>query len=235
MTKGLKGKKVEPAKVSKTVVETPDKLNELSQENSQLKSTIEEMKKMIEGLVSKSQEKETVEVIKYVEKEESEYIDIPLNKVIKVMSLYVGGLNLKTSANGKGFRFNNFGDIQPIIYNDLIQIMSYQNRFCNEGYFMILDKEVIKAHALEDNYKKILDAKQIKNILEYDDAKITEFFTSTTQNIRESIISIVVDKINNDNKLDKNKVHLLSELYGADLFAYARGDYEALVNSKIKL
>ena len=219
------------SKKEEVKVETP---NKLEQENSQLKSQLEEMQKMLLELKNNMAVKETAVVKEPIQEPVSEYIDIPLNKVVKVMSLYFGGLNLKVSDNGKTFRFNNFGDMQPILYNDLIQIMNHQHRFCQEGYFMILDKDVIKAHALEDNYKKLLDAKQIQNILEYDDEKITELFTSTTQNIKESIISIVVAKINGDGNVDKNKVHLLGELYGADLFAYARGDYETLVNSKAK-
>lgn len=207
--------------------------NPMQDENLELKNKIEQLEKMIAELTTSKANTEVVKNQK-LEPIDSEYIDIPLNKVVKVMSLYVGGLNLKTSENGKTFRFNNFGDIQPIMYNDLVQIMNHQHRFAKEGYFLILDKDVIKAHTLEDDYKKLLDAKQIQNILDYDDETISQFFKSTTQNIRESIISIVVNKINSETGIDKNKLHLLSELYGADLFAYARGDYETLLNNNIK-
>lgn len=204
--------------------------NDLILENSQLKSEIAEMKKMIFELMSAKKE----EVVKYIEVEKTpEVIDIPLNRVVKVMSLFRGQMTLKTQAHGgKEFQFNGFGNIQPIIYADLLQIVSHQQRFCDEGYFMILDKDVVVANGKEDIYKKFLDKKQIENILAYEDETITSLFSNTTNNIKESIVNIIVNKINSNESIDKNKVHLISDLYGCDLFAYARGDVEALVNSK---
>lgn len=209
---------------------------EVQKENDLLKKQLIEMKNMMESLKSQIEENKNNEITtdKTDSLIEDEYIDIPLNKVIKVVSLYHGGLNLKTSEQGKVFRFNNFGDIQPILYNDLVQIMSHQHRFCKDGYFMILDSDVVKASNLEDAYKKLLSVKQIKNILDYDNDKITEILTSTTKNIKESIIANIVQHINDGKGVDKNKIHHISELYGIDLFAYARGDYEVLVNSQRK-
>ena len=57
---------------------------------------------------------------------------------------------------------------------------------------------------------------------------------TTTKNIKESIIANIVQHINDGKGVDKNKIHHISELYGVDLFAYARGDYEVLVNSQRK-
>ena len=192
------------------------------------------MKKMMEELMS-AKSQEVKEVVKYIEVDKSpEMIDIPLNRVIKVMSLFRGMMTLKTQANnGREFQFNSFGTIQPIIYSDLLQIISHQQRFCDEGYFAILDKDVVIANGKEDVYKKFLDKKQIENILTYDDETITSLFSNTTKNIKESIVAILVAKINGDESVDKNKIHLISDLYGVDLFAYARGDVEVLVNSKI--
>jgi hypothetical protein len=225
-------KKQNEVKSTTTLVDT-----KLQEENNLLKSKLEKMEEMLTSLMKQNQELENrpekiVEVVRDIDKT-PEIVDIPLNKVVKVMSLYTGVMNLKTAENGKIFKFNNFGDVQPIIYNDLIQIMSHQHRFCTEGYFTILDKDVVIAHGLEDNYKKILDKKVIENILTYDEDKIKELFSGTTKNIKESIVSILINKINGNENVDKNKIHIISELYGIDLFAYARGDVDVLVNSKI--
>jgi hypothetical protein len=207
---------------------------DVAAENKELRSTIAEMKKMMEELMA-AKSQDVKEVVKYIEVDRTpEIIDIPLNRVVKVMSLFRGVMTLKTQAsNGREFQFNTFGAIQPIIYSDLLQIMSYQQRFCDEGYFMILDKDVVIANGKEENYKKFLDKKQIENILSYEDETITSLFSNTTKNIKESIVSILVNKINSNESIDKNKIHLISDLYGVDLFAYARGDVEVLVNSKI--
>ena len=222
-------------KINNTPIKPMDKsADSIAVENAELKSTIAEMKKMMEELMA-AKSQEVKEVVKYIEVDKTpEIIDIPLNRVIKVMSLFRGVMTLKTqSNNGREFQFNSFGIIQPIIYSDLLQIMSHQQRFCDEGYFMILDKDVVIANGKEENYKRFLDKKQIENILTYDDETITSLFSNTTKNIKESIVAILVAKINGEESVDKNKIHLISDLYGIDLFAYARGDVEVLVNSKI--
>jgi len=205
-------------KKSEEIIQPEILPNALVEENNYLRTELEQLKAMISNMVKPA--------------ETTQSTDISLNKVVRVMSLFTGGMTLKTSEHGRTFRFNEFGDVQPIIYGDLVQIMSYQHRFCKEGYFAILDKDVIIAQGLEEVYKKILDKKTIENILTFSDDKIRELFLGTTDNIRESIISIVTNKLNGNDSVDKNKVHLLSELCGIDLFAYARGDVEALVNSK---
>jgi len=86
---------------------------------------------------------------------------------------------------------------------------------------------------MEDNYKKILDRKTIENFLGFDDETIKTLYHGTTKNIRDSIVSIIVNKINSEENVDKNKIYVVSDLFGIDLFAYARGDVDVLVNSKI--
>jgi hypothetical protein len=114
--------------------------------------------------------------------------------------------------------------------------MSHQHRFKKNGYFMILDNDVVKAHALEDDYKKILTKQQIENILTFEDDVIRTLFSGTTNVIRETIVTMIMQKINSNEKkdyVDKNKVAILSEIYGKDIYALARNDVEAIVNNNI--
>ncbi len=243
MMKNKKVEKVEKTtKVEKVVnAETKNSLPVENQPNNDiLQLQINELKAMITQLSShNSQLKTELEAksnVVEIPVQQSEIIDIPLNRVVKVVSLYNGGMTLKTAELGKTFRFENFGNLQPIIYADLIQIMSYQHRFTKQGYFMILDNDVVKAHALEDDYKKILTKQQIENILTFEDGVIRSLFSGTTNVIRETIVTMIMQKINSNEKkdyVDKNKVAILSEIYGKDIYALARNDVEAIVNNNI--
>lgn len=185
---------------------------DLAKRNAELEKELEEMKALVAKLMA---EKESA-------KTEENFPDIPMNKPIKVMSLYTGGLNLKKSDDDKTpIRFNRFGEIQPILYMDLIKIISHQRKFFEEGYCVILDKDVIKAHYLEDVMKKILDKETIDKILDYDNDKIKELFLGTTKQLRETIVELIVDKIMRNEYVDRNKVALISELYGRDLYEIA--------------
>ena len=194
------------------------KREQLEKENKMLEKEIQEIKKMLENsLTPKMNMREnTIE-------DDGEIIDIPLNKTVKVINLYFGGLNLKTSeSGGKIFRFNQFGDVRPIIYQDLLQILSLQYRFFTQGYCMILDNDVVKANGLETYYKNILTKKEIENILSYNDKEISDMFSNTTKIIKETIVDILMRKIINKEYVDHNKVRIISEIYGTDIYELAK-------------
>jgi len=193
--------------------------NDLVKRNEELEKELEKMKEMLQKLMAekKVDTKQNSEA-----KEEEVFPEIPMNKPIKVMSLYAGGLNLKRYEDDKTpIRFNMYGETQPILYMDLLKIISHQRKFFEEGYCIVLDKNVIKAHYLEKHMSKILDKKTIDNLLDYDDEKIKDLFNGTTKQIKETIVDLIVDKIIKKEYVDRNKVALISELYGKDLYEIA--------------
>jgi len=204
------------AKTNTKITENID----LVKRNEELERELEELKKKLETLMS--EKVSTVEKNNDIKDENEVFPEIPMNKPIKVMSLYTGGLNLKKYDNDKTpVRFNRFGEVQPILYMDLIKIISHQRKFFEEGYCVILDDEVIKVHYLEKDMEKILDKNTIEKILDYENEKIRDLFVGTTKQIRQTIIDLIIDKIIKKEYVDRNKVALISELYGKDLYEIA--------------
>lgn len=201
---------------TKTIDKTID--NDLIKKNKELEKELARMKKMVQKLKTEKQ----TSIAENNKAEEDILPEIPMNKPIKVMSLYTGGLNLKRYEDDKTpIRFNMYGETQPILYMDLLKIISHQRKFFEEGYCIVLDKNVIKAHYLEKHMSKILDKKTIDNLLDYDDEKIKDLFNGTTKQIKETIVDLIVDKIIKKEYVDRNKVALISELYGKDLYEIA--------------
>lgn len=193
--------------------------NDLVKRNKELEKELEKMKEMLQKLMAekKVDTKQNSEI-----KEEEVFPEIPMHKPIKVMSLYTGGLNLKKYNDDKTpFRFNFFGETQPILYGDLVKIISHQRKFFEEGYCVVLDNDVIKVHYLEKFMKKILDKKTIDKLLEYDDEKIKDLYNGTTKQLKQTIVDLIVDKIVKKEYVDRNKVAVISELYGKDLYEIA--------------
>jgi len=204
------------AKTNTKITENID----LVKRNEELERELEELKKKLETLMS--EKVSAVEKNNDIKDEDEVFPEIPMNKPIKVMSLYTGGLNLKRYEDDKTpIRFNMYGETQPILYMDLLKIISHQRKFFEEGYCIVLDKNVIKAHYLEKHMSKILDKKTIDNLLDYDDEKIKDLFNGTTKQIKETIVDLIVDKIIKKEYVDRNKVALISELYGKDLYEIA--------------
>lgn len=193
--------------------------NDLVKRNEELEKELEKMKEMLQKLMAekKVDTKQNSEI-----KKEEVFPEIPMHKPIKVMSLYTGGLNLKKYNDDKTpFRFNFFGETQPILYDDLVKIISHQRKFFEEGYCIVLDNDVIKVHYLEKFMKKILDKKTIDKLLEYDDEKIKDLYNGTTKQLKQTIVDLIVDKIVKKEYVDRNKVAVISELYGKDLYEIA--------------
>lgn len=194
--------------------------NDLVKKNEELEKELAELKKKLESLLT--EKVTTIQADSINNHEDDIFPEIPMHKPIKVMSLYTGGLNLKKYEDDETpFRFNFFGETQPILYGDLVKIISHQRKFFEEGYCVVLDNDVIKVHYLEKFMKKILDKKTIDKILEYDDEKIKDLYNGTTKQLKQTIVDLIVDKIVKKEYVDRNKVAVISELYGKDLYEIA--------------
>lgn len=149
---------------------------------------------------------------------------IPMHKIIKVVSLYHGVLNLKTSSSDQTtiFKFNHFGDEQPIFYSDLVKAISIQQRFFKDGFCMILDKEVVKAHYLTDAYKNLLNREQIEGFLDFSEQEITIKYPKLTEQQKMSVLESIAIKINAKENIDMNKVDVLSSVSKQDLYDLAK-------------
>lgn len=199
------------AKVEKTVSSESD----LKKENDLLKKQMEElMKKMSE--LEKSQEEDKTSNFKIADDgntDEDDFVDINPLKPIKVISLSDGGVNLKTSNDGsaKKFRLDKFGHTATITYSDLQDVIATCRPFIEDGTVYICDKDVVRNNYLQEHYKHFLSVSTISNILSFPLDQIVEMVTNTTPAIQETIISLLVKKINNNEYVDMNKVDAIGK------------------------
>lgn len=140
---------------------------------------------------------------------------IPLDDLISVMSLIPYTLVLATKPYGQGklTKFERFGQIKKILYKDLIDILETSLRFLEGGYYIILDKRVVKAHGLEESYQKILTKDKILSILNGSSDDYAELYTSCNPMQQEIIVSMIVEKLRDaPESMDMNIVDKISRL-----------------------
>lgn len=144
---------------------------------------------------------------------ESSFKDINPLKPIKVVSLSDGGVSLKTSTNGSGkiFRFDKFGHSITITYSDLQDVIATNRSFIEDGSVYICDADVVKNNYLDEFYNKFLTPEKITNILSFSKEAIADMVRNATPTIQETIISLVVKKINNNEYVDMNKVEVIGK------------------------
>ena len=183
-------------------------LEKLKKENEDLKSQLQ----MILEKLSAQEENEKCEDNPTSSQEEVIYKEINPLRLINVVSLTDGGVSLRTAPNGgKIFRFDKFGHSIPITYTDLQDVIATDRVFIEDGSVYICDEDVVKNNYLEDVYSKFLTVNMINNIFSFPTDKIIEMVSNTTETIQESIISIIVKKINNNEYVDMNKVDAIGK------------------------
>lgn len=221
--------------VEEKVINEDKVIEEKTSENNEL----DEMKKMMQSLmdqlnVLKAENEElknkNVDVVNHNELSEndsyeSDYVEISPNKPIRVISLFKGGLTLKTNQDGSGknFRFDQYGHTRTIAYSDLQDCIAVARNLIEDGYVYICDKDVIRNNYLEDYYKRFLKKEQIDGILGFNDEDVKGMIENTTRPIQETIILNLVDKINRDEYVNRNKVDLIGKCCNptCDIFALA--------------
>jgi hypothetical protein len=200
------------AKTTK-VENTTDVNIDLQKENEELKNKLESMMKMLENLQTpnKTETKTIKEGMNETVVDTIEQID--MNKRITVTSITTGGVNLKTSNDGSArqFRLDKLGQTLPIFYADLVACMNTDRWIFEEGLVYINDPSVVKSEYLEEQYKKFLDINNINHILDFDIPTIKLMISNTTQEIQETIISIIANKFNKGEFIDMNKVDAIEK------------------------
>ena len=170
--------------------------------NAELRAEIEELKaKLAEAQAGASGQKEDV-----IE-------DIPAGKMIRVMSLSDGGVNLSTEPGGHGrtFRLDRFGAQISITYGDLLACLSTSPKTFEDGTVMIMDPAVVKANYLDETYSHILGARIISGILDFTEYEIRHMVSSTTQTIQETIVSLIFKRLQAGESIDLNKLKAIGE------------------------
>ncbi len=202
-------------------ISTKDEVEEATIEKKEVKSTdsdIEALKKQVELLQAMLIANSKIPVAS-----QNDDGHIRSDRNIQVMSLTPNLLNLSTQGKGKGkvFRFYNYGDMKNIVYSDLSDILLNYQRFAENGVFYIFDKEVVKRHGLDFAYENILDKKAIDSFLDKDAKEIQTVFASLSKPQRDAVVTIIVKRIVDGDDVSSNKVNVIKELYGEDIFAMA--------------
>lgn len=139
-----------------------------------------------------------------------------LETEVPVVSMCQGELNLATQGKGQGniYTFTDFGQIIDIPFGDLKDIVQHNQRFANEGYFYIVDEEVVRKLRKTSEYNKMLPPEVIENIFKNDANKIIDLYNMAPRGQKETIIEMIKNKCLQGIDVDANVLVKLGELTG---------------------
>ena len=179
--------------------------------------------KELEDKVARFEAKELAE-------DQGEEIVIGQTDYIKVMSLVPYRLNLCTKEKGQGkvYKFDNLYQVKKIIYSDLVDILEVDHQFLEQGYFIILNPKVVRAHGLDETYEKILPKEKIESIFTNTDEGVA-LFTSANKGQQDIIVDLILQKMVADPKgIDLNLVDKISRISGIKISEKAEESRELL-------
>src|SRR5574344_1909225 len=170
-TTSTRGRKPKP-KVEETVIEQNDMTQMMAKMQEQIlalqKQLAESTEKVEKTDKEKSDLQQLVEALKSNENTETKN----LPKKVKVISLVPNIYNLTTQENGKGkaFTFKEFGQMITMKTSELEEILSIQayRKKAEQGYFYILDKNIVEDQDLTEAYEHISNKEAIEHVMNLD-------------------------------------------------------------------
>ena len=194
------------------------------------KTELENIYKMISDLQNNIKTNSNLVTKKNIEENEEEIYnyeeeEVPLNSYIKVMSLIPYELNISTERHGKGriFTFRGYGKTKRIIYQELEKIIEENRHFLERGFFIILDKRVVRKHGLDDAYKNIMNKEKMDMILlgfqggDVKENDILTFAKSAPKEQQKILATMIIDKRINGETIDLNLFDKLGRIMNMDL------------------
>ena len=196
----------------------PEELEEMNIEKESNEKSLSQLMKDLESLKAelaslKKQEKGLLE------KESSStgrVLDIRPDDSIKVISLCPYKLNLSTKPRGEGriFGFNKFGEVKRIRYGDLVEILEVHSKFLEDGFFAILDEEILRKHGLEESYGRVLTKENIDAIVEHNQSDAVSLFKNANDRQKELIVLMFINKVVSGEEVDLNFLDRISRVAG---------------------
>ena len=139
------------------------------------------------------------------------------NDLIPVMS-GVRGRFLHHSGAGNGvYTFTEFGQVQDIVFKELKHIFNTKRILLEEGYLIILNKDLIKEFRLEEQYKHVVTPKRVNDLLNRSAEELTTFLSGTTKEAQLALLSVAKVKYNTGELDKRSTIQALEEFFDTSL------------------
>ena len=126
----------------------------------------------------------------------------------------INGQLIHHSPVGNGvYKFNGFGQRQNMPYKELKAMNNLVRGTLEEGWIIILNKDLIKEFNLEDEYKKFLTPNRIDEILKMDKNNLTATIKGLPKSMQTTLIDTAKSKYNAGTLDRASVIKVFEELY----------------------
>ncbi len=125
--------------------------------------------------------------------------------MIMVMNGLNGSLTHRSLSTGRVWRFKEFGQIQKIPYSEILSIRYLSAKVFDDGWLVILNKQIQDDFELTEKYKNILTPDNIEEIFNKDVKELEKFVENLPKGMKVSFIS-KARELHSDRKIEKLSV-----------------------------
>lgn len=141
---------------------------------------------------------------------------------IKCVSVCAGELIMVGKKSGLIYKWTNYGDTAYVEYQDLkAEAHSSTSPIIYSPLIMIEDDELLKTREFaraKDIYKNAITADEIDNFFNLTNQQFNSQLKRLPNGIKNTIKAVAVDKINNGTLDSIQKIKILDEVLGTDLY-----------------
>lgn len=140
----------------------------------------------------------------------NEMSEINADEYIEIMSGVPWKLNLNRGIGRNPFRFKTMFQTKRVMYKDLVEVLELNQRFAEEGIFIILDERVIRKHGLEEAYEAILNENLFKAVLSEPFDVALPIFKLANSRQKAIIANVMISKMADGEEIDMNFIHAIT-------------------------
>ena len=193
-------------KKTKSVTKVAPKTNIRDKELEELKKKVDALTKMLER-----QPEAQVQSVKKT--------SIDPDEDIQVISLCATKLNLSTGGYGEGnvYSFTEFGEVQPIPFRDLKDIVRNQKSFLKAGYYYIDSSDALVAMSVSKICENMPEKDILLTLLDKDSKTIIKVLKMMPDGQREMFALMMMKRIEDNLPIDMNVIDACGKMLGRDL------------------
>ena len=133
-------------------------------------------------------------------------VDIAPNELINVRSVTAGGLSYLSTRTNMLYTWNEYGDVQPMEYQELVSMKSSNRGFLFKPLLVIDDEQVAEKLGLSQLYRELEEV-----------ADLDGFFGRDLSDMRDVIRKLPGEMIRDGRLYDTRKIKMLEKELNTDL------------------
>jgi hypothetical protein len=137
--------------------------------------------------------------------------------LILVMNGLNGGLTHNSRSTGRIWQFRTFGQTEKLPYSELLSIRNLNPKVFNEGWMLIMNKQIQEDFGLVEVYKNILTPESIDKVFDKDVEELEAFVKALPQGMKVTFIGKARDLFNSGKLDSKRKIDFIQNYFGISL------------------